>query len=467
MIFKYALKESVDTKKKVLLLVLSVVILLIGILSYLVLIKDTTPSSEHKSDKDLTFFVASDIHYLSDKLTDHGVAYEKFVTTGDGKVLKYIDSIMDAFVYDIKKEKPDILIVSGDLTTNGEKASHLDLAEKFKTIEENGTQVLVVSGNHDIYNPFARSFQGDKQYFADYISDKDFSEIYGPYGYDNALSRDENSLSYLAAPSDKLWLLMLDSNKYMDNITVGVPSADGLLKKGTQDWIKNCLNAAKEKEANVVVVMHHNILNHSEVIREGYTLNNSGQALILLKDYPVNLVLSGHIHVQDISSDLKSPDPLYDIASGALSVYPHLYGVINYSAANNTLNYHTQSVEVNSWAKIKHIKDKNLLNFNTYSKDYFGKVSYNRTYKSLIDSGYADKQAQLMADTIRTLNLRYFSGTENLNATEVKNSEGYKLWLDSPDSFRKFYIESIVTDNNTDDNRLTIQLPQINKAPSN
>ena len=124
-------------------------------------------------------------------------------------------------------------------------------------------------------------------------------------------------------------------------------------------------------------------------------------------------------------------------------------------------------MEVDSWAKIKHIKDKNLLNFNTYSKDYFGKVSYNRTYKSLIDSGYADKQAQLMADTIRTLNLRYFSGTENLNATEVKNSEGYKLWLDSPDSFRKFYIESIVTDNNTDDNQLTIQLPQINKAPSN
>jgi 3',5'-cyclic AMP phosphodiesterase CpdA len=253
----------------------------------------------------------------------------------------------------------------------------------------------------------------------------------------------------------------------MDNISVGVPAADGLLKKGTQDWIEKCLKSAQEKGANVVVVMHHNMLNHSEVIREGFTLNNSGQALILLKDYQVNLVLSGHIHVQDITSDLKSPGPLYDIASGALSVYPHLYGVLNYSAEDNTLNYHTQSVDVDSWAKIKHIKDRNLLNFSKYSKDYFGKVSYNRTYKSLIDSDYTKEQAELMADTIRTLNLRYFSGTENLNANDVKNSEGYKLWLDSPDSFRKFYIESILSDNDTDDNRLTIKLPQVTKAPVN
>ena len=42
-----------------------------------------------------------------------------------------------------------MLILSGDLTNNGEKESHIDIAEKLKEIEKNGTAVYVIPGNHE------------------------------------------------------------------------------------------------------------------------------------------------------------------------------------------------------------------------------------------------------------------------------------------------------------------------------
>ena len=46
-------------------------------------------------------------------------------------------------------QKADGLILSGDLTFNGEKKSHEELAEKFKKVEKSGAPVMVIPGNHD------------------------------------------------------------------------------------------------------------------------------------------------------------------------------------------------------------------------------------------------------------------------------------------------------------------------------
>jgi len=71
------------------------------------------------------------VHYLAESLTDKGEAYQKFVSS-DGRQFNYISEIVDAFTDDIKKKKADVLIVSGDLTTNGEKESHLELAKQLR-----------------------------------------------------------------------------------------------------------------------------------------------------------------------------------------------------------------------------------------------------------------------------------------------------------------------------------------------
>jgi hypothetical protein len=54
-------------------------------------------------------------------------------------------------------------------------------------------------------------------------------------------------------------------------------------------------------------------------------------------------------------------------------------------------------------------------------------------------SNYSEKEIKSMSETMRILNLRYFAGTENLNSKDVVDSEGFKLWLNSPESFLKSY----------------------------
>lgn len=412
-----------------------------------------------KSGEDITFYVATDIHYLSKDLTDGGEAFQSFIDSGDGKQLKYIDEITDAFVNDVKKNSPQVLIISGDLTNNGEKKSHEDLADKLKKVEKSGTSVYVIPGNHDILNPWAREFKEDEQLKTDYISDKDFTSIYGEYGYKEAISRDKNTLSYLSAPSEDLWLLMLDTCQYENNEKNKKPQTDGGITDETYKWIEDCSKLAKENNAELVTVMHHNLIDHSEVIREGFTLNDNQKAINNFLNEGIKFTLSGHIHVQDISSYKKTDTSkkIYDIGTGALSVYPQKYGVIKYSGKDKGFDYSTEWVNVEGWAKENNNTNPNLVNFKEYSKKAFGDKAADMAYSNLADvKGYSIDQMNLMSETFRQLNLKYFEGTENIDNESILNSEGYKLWQTNPPGFLAKYIQDISSDKDTDDNNLHI-----------
>lgn len=123
-------------KRRVLLAVAALLLVLVvaGVLGY--------------QNRPTKILVATDIHYLSPSLNDHGACFEKTILNGDGKALAYIDELTDAFVEQVIREKPAALILSGDLTLNGEKQSHLDLAQKLRSITDCGIPVLVLPGNH-------------------------------------------------------------------------------------------------------------------------------------------------------------------------------------------------------------------------------------------------------------------------------------------------------------------------------
>ena len=75
---------------------------------------------------------------------------------------------------------------------------------------------------------------------APYIDGPEFHEIYHEYGYDQALSRDVSSLSYVYALDDRNWLLMLDSCQYEPDNKV-----EGRLKDSTMAWPMNSWPGAK------------------------------------------------------------------------------------------------------------------------------------------------------------------------------------------------------------------------------
>lgn len=113
------------------------------------------PPSQYAPLEQTTLFVASDLHYLSPELTDNGEYFHKLIENGDGKAMGFCEDITDAFITQVIGQKPDVLILSGDLTFNGEKASHTVLAEKLSAVKEAGIPVLVLPGNHDLENPMA------------------------------------------------------------------------------------------------------------------------------------------------------------------------------------------------------------------------------------------------------------------------------------------------------------------------
>ncbi len=75
---------------------------------------------------------------------------------------------------------PDILLVTGDLSSEGELASHQGFASQMKRLEDAGIAVFVIPGNHDLYNYSAMSFQDDTKVSGTdlYTTLDQFREIY-------------------------------------------------------------------------------------------------------------------------------------------------------------------------------------------------------------------------------------------------------------------------------------------------
>ncbi|MBC1497490.1 metallophosphoesterase [Listeria welshimeri] len=394
-----------------------------------------------EKDQDLSIIETTDVHYFAPSLTDNGAAFKQYIAAGDGKQLAYSDEITDAFLEDVEAKKTDVLIISGDLTNNGEKTSHEELAKKLAQVEKAGTQVFVVPGNHDINNPWARKFEKDKQLPTDTITPTDFSKIYGDFGYKDAISSDDFSLSYLAAPSSKVWLLMLDTAIYKTNMQQGTPTTEGGLTTGTLDWVKECSTLAEKNGAKLIPVMHHNLTNHSDVIQRGFTINYNQQVIDTLTAGNMEFSLSGHIHTQNIRT-AKSTDgkEITDIVTNALSVYPHKYGNITYSAKNKNFTYQSQKLDIESWAKEHGKTDKNLLNFDKFDYDTFYNSGYDKAIMDLMTSDayktYSQSDKEKMADTMGLNNMYFFAGTA------PPKSAGMALWDSAPNSFLKDYVLS-------------------------
>ncbi|MEJ8307142.1 metallophosphoesterase [Saccharibacillus sacchari] len=426
--------------------------------------KSTSVSAQPASighGENVTLAVATDIHYLSGRLTDHGQAFDTYVYAGDGKQLNYSEELVDAFTRQMAEERPDVLILSGDLTNNGELESHEDLAKKLQKVEQSGTRVYVIPGNHDLLNPWARSFKGEDQYKAASVTEKEFTEIYGAYGYDEAVSRDSSSLSYLVKPSDDLWLLMLDTSKYKNNAKLGYPETGGELKTGTLKWIEDCGQEAEKAGARIIPVMHHNLTDHSDVVKEGFTLDNAAEVQDVFARYGMTPSLSGHIHIQNIASVEKGGHQLTDIVTGAQSVSPNRYGWLTYDASAHELHYEARITDVEGWAKRNGSTDGNLLSFRNYSRTFFAGFGYDMAFKRLsVNDTYTPEQVEAMARTMADVNVSYFAGTQQQDRAVIKASEGYRLWAESEGDFTKNYVESIVGTEDAQNNlSLTTEFP--------
>ncbi|MDD3168513.1 MAG: metallophosphoesterase [Eubacteriales bacterium] len=407
--------------------------------------------AEIASGQDFDFFIVSDPHFLSDDLHDHKEAFQRFLSFGD-KLVHYSDELMNAVISDILREKPDFLLVTGDLTCNGEMDSHKKLAEKFRQIEEAGTSVFVIPGNHDVLNPMARQFFENTIWEADYITKDMFADIYADFGYQDAVSRDHSSLSYLASPSDDVWLLMLDSAIYHNNIKKNHSEDGGIIRGTTIEWIEQCAGLAKEKNAKMIAVMHHSLLHHSELINQDYTLQNSAEISALFSQCDIPLVFTGHVHLQDIRKASVNGKAIHDIATSCLSVYPNQYGIVNYNAGKGYY-YKTNKVNMKQYAEEHNSKDEALLSFEKTSINFFVNHCCKSQNQCLSEmEGLTEEEMAKVKDTVSKMNMRYFAGFRNEKMDDLVDTEGYRILEGLPSCFIQDYVRNMLRDEISDHN---------------
>ena len=365
----------------------------------------------------ITIYHATDMHYLSQQLTENSPAFVEMISNGDGKMVHYIDQIMDAFVADVVENKPDYLMVSGDMTFNGEKLSHIDLAEKFAIIEKCGTQILVIPGNHDVDYPFCYGYGETKYYPADRMTDEEFEQLYQPFGLKQAYTRDNNSFSYMYRLTDKITLIALDTNR---------GGGTGVISMDTLSWLEKELEKAVSEDTTFICMTHQNLLQHfgNESFTNSYSIINNQPLIDLFNKYGVKINFSGHIHTQHIFSDGN----ITDVTTESLAVLPCNYGVV--TIENNKLDYKTKAVDVAGWAKDNNIEDNNLLQFADYSEKFYITSQKNLCLDSIVDTTTNKEDAEIMADFFANLNVFYFSGTVHEQYSYLAETDGYKKWLE-------------------------------------
>jgi hypothetical protein len=324
-----------------------------------------------------TIAVLADNHYMDPSLLiKDGPAFQDYLVM-DGKLLAASDAIMQEAIYELihATPKPDLVLIPGDLTKDGELVSHVSVHLYLEQLIQAGIKVRVIDGNHDLYNPHSYQYNGATQTRVQNIGPDKFRSIYSDCGYSDALYTDPYSLSYVSEPLPNLWLLTIDCCKY-DNINDSIYTA-GAIRPGTMTWILDRLAEAAQKGKTVFGMMHHGIVEQftgKHVTFSGFMVDNYTDVSDQLMNAGLKIMFTGHFHATDIVEQRSGNKVLYDIETGSIVVYPCSYRLITY------------------------IKDSSLI----ITTKHITNVNYSGIPSSQTFPQYAESLSRIAADTMFT-----------------------------------------------------------------
>jgi 3',5'-cyclic AMP phosphodiesterase CpdA len=362
--------------------------------------------------------VISDIHYLDPTLMpDDYVSNTDFqlIMAGDRKLIELCDPIFRKAMEEIITERPDILLISGDLSFNGELASHTTMVGLLQEIENADIRVYVIPGNNDIRSPEAKSYKTIPASTVANITPGQFADLYQNFGYSEAIDRDDQSLSYICQPFSNLWILGIDACKY-------VLQPDGTFKvkpdlnPATLAWIQEKMVEANDNNIRVLAMMHYGIMEHYSGqygLEGGLIKNYTANADSLIKA-GIRLTFTGHFHGNDVTEYAYEGKTLTDIETGSLVTPASPYRIM-------TLDDAFLKVESRHITEVDAIMPGGL-NFLTYSDStinnrldqLFTKVAMNMF-------GHSLEEAQIIAPFISRAWMAHFAGDEKISPEETRD----------------------------------------------
>jgi 3',5'-cyclic AMP phosphodiesterase CpdA len=166
----------------------------------------------------------------------------------------FLPQHLERAIAEVNEMEPDVVVISGDLTSNGFKDEYVLAREYLNRIE--CKSMVVIPGNHDSRN-------------VGYVH---FEDLFG----------DRNSVLH----AGRATIVAVDSSEPdLDNGQVG---------RGRYRLIEEAFAGAPDLR---VFVLHHHLLPIPGTGRERNIVNDAGDTLEALQRAEVDLVLAGHKHV--------------------------------------------------------------------------------------------------------------------------------------------------------------------------
>jgi 3',5'-cyclic-AMP phosphodiesterase len=205
----------------------------------------------------------------------------------------YFDgALLETAVAEIVDLGPDLVVVGGDLTTEGYPAEFREARAFLEPLFENSLTVLVIPGNHDAKN----------------VGFLHFVDAFGPGDVED---KGDRILSLkVPGPGDadpvRVQVAAIDSSK--------PDLAEGEVGRERYRWIRDQFAAEADFR---IFVLHHHLVPVPGTGRERNTVWDAGDVLALLAELDVDVVLSGHKHVPY----LWLLDHVLIVNSGTVSTY--------------------------------------------------------------------------------------------------------------------------------------------------
>lgn len=251
----------------------------------------------HIMSPNFRFAVVSDLHIgLPHTIWDHPSRFHLVEVS-----IPALEIILDH----LQQLEIDFLLLPGDLTQHGEPDNHAWLQQRLSKLP---FPTYVIPGNHDVPNLLPDKCS---------IGLKEFPHYYSQFGYSNP-----EQLYYSCEVLPGVQLIGLNSNQFDQS-----GKQLGRLDEQQLIWLEQVLEENKDKL--VMVMVHHNVLEHlpsqtNHPLGRRYMLDNAPELRKILQAAGVNLVFTGHLHVQDVAYN----DGIYDITTGSLVSYPHPYRIL-------------------------------------------------------------------------------------------------------------------------------------------
>lgn len=306
--------------------------------------------------------VMSDPHVLT---ASNAATLADNACNATGKLDKMSPHIFNQALANILQAKPEALLISGDLTYNGERSGHSVVSAALAQIEAAGIPVLVIPGNHDILNPHSIDAVNPK------ITAEEFKTFYGAFGYGDDddienVSYDVKSLSWAASlKGTDLAIIGLDASIYdeTDNYY-----SDGCLRKSTLDWMATQAAALQAKGKMVIGMVHQELLDHvpmqsmlaqSTLLNTLYTKNpvdgaeeeavTRNQVMKAFADADIHYVLTGHFHIHNtVAETVKDSNgedfSLTELTTGGLTTYPNWTRLLTFDTEQGTMDLSASSM---------------------------------------------------------------------------------------------------------------------------